>query len=100
MAMKNIASGPQSAPAEQAPVKDGYVRIMIASDGSEAGNSDVFASDGQGGQVLIQRDKVVEVKVGVYNTLMEAAYEHFQTNSEGGIISSRKVPRFNVQVVM
>lgn len=75
------------------------IRLVIASDNTQEGKSDVSASDGQGGQYLIKRDEEVEVPIGVYNVLRCANTEVYQTDANDSVTGSRSVPRFNIRVV-
>lgn len=93
----------QEAPPAPAAPKEHHrperVRIIIASDGTATGKDDVFASDGQGGQYLIKRDVAVSVPYGVYHGLTLAVNSVHQTDSNGSIIGTQKVPRFNIMLV-
>ena len=91
---------PQSAPVSEPKTKSApktHTTIIIASNGEDKG--DVFASNGQGGQILLQRDVECRVPVAYLHTLRLAVNEVYQTDAVGSIIGQRSVPRFNITVV-
>lgn len=74
------------------------ISIMIPSDDSDMGREDV--SVGFNGEVIrIQRDKVVAVKVGHFNALMDAVKTELIMDADGRVTGTRRMPRYNVQRV-
>ena len=72
------------------------VKIRIPSDDSDMGRTDVKV--GWNGDVIrIKRDAVVEIKLGHYYALMDAAKTEYDVDGDGRIIGEHKVPRYNVQ---
>lgn len=99
-AQKNPQAEPQAESAvKSAKTDNGRVRIIIRSDGSPMGNTDVFCSDGQGKQFLIKRDTEVDVPIGVLETLKDAIEEIQVTDAAGSVIGVRQGARFNIQVL-
>ena len=77
--------------------KEKRVKIRISRDPHSRGNDDVYASI-NGVAYIIQREKVVEVPVPVYQVLMQATEIRYEQTDEGSL-TPRTVQSYPVSLV-
>ena len=84
---------------QSAPIREGYVRIIIHNSQGSDGNDDVFLSDGKGGQSLAKREEEIDVPVGTLDILNNAKIETYTTDEHGSIREVRAQRRFSITVL-
>ena len=84
---------------QSAPIREGYVRIIIHNSQGEDGNNDVFLSDGQGKQWVAKRETEIGVPAGVLDILNNARIETYSTDESGSIREAHTQRRFGVTVL-